>query len=271
MLDLNVVGDTFYYFNDGNKGYSVHQKEAKNVRWHRNLDSAEYTVYVDIWNLSKRDLVPGKKIAWLYESKSYLPKPSKDYFNNINWYLKNFDYIFTHDQLVLKTSDKALFVPANGTWIDDPKIYPKTKMVSMITSNKSFTKGHKLRLDWSKKLASQGVDLYGKGFNFIEKKEQGLCDYMFSVAIENGFYESYFTEKIIDCFATGTIPIYLGSPDIAKFFNPDGIIFLDDNFSVKNLSKDYYYDRLNIIQENLHKAMEFRMPEDFFFNAYFKD
>ena len=33
-----------------------------------------------------------------------------------------------------------------------------------------------------------------------ENKEVGLCDYMFSVVIENGIYETYFTEKILDCF-----------------------------------------------------------------------
>ena len=60
-------------------------------------------------------------------------------------------------------------------------------------------------------------------------KEDGLCDYMFSVAIENGEYETYFTEKILDCFATGTIPVYLRAPDIENHFNMDGIITLSDN------------------------------------------
>ena len=48
------------------------------------------------------------------------------------------------------------------------------------------------------------VDFYGRGFETeIVRKEEGLCDYMFSIAIENASYETYF-EKLLDCFATGT-------------------------------------------------------------------
>ena len=75
--------------------------------------------------------------------------------------------------------------------------------------------GHVTRLDWVDRIGDQ-VDLYGRGFNEIVDKEEGLCDYRFSVAIENGQYKTYFTEKILDCFATGTIPVYLGAPKSLK-------------------------------------------------------
>ena len=48
----------------------------------------------------------------------------------------------------------------------------------------------------------------------------------------------YFTEKLLDCFATGTIPVYLGAPDIGKVFNIDGIITLSDEFDI---SDEVYY------------------------------
>ena len=44
---------------------------------------------------------------------------------------------------------------------------------------------------------------------------------MFSVCIENDVYDTYFTEKILDCFATGTIPIYKGTKNklVIQTFN----------------------------------------------------
>jgi hypothetical protein len=89
---------------------------------------------------------------------------------------------------------------------------------------------------------------------------------MFSVAIENGQYETYFTEKLLDCFATGTIPVYLGAPDIGKVFNSDGIIALSDEFDV---SEELYYSKMNAIKENLEKAKEMEILEDFIYLNYF--
>jgi hypothetical protein len=135
----------------------------------------------------------------------------------------------------------------------------------MISSNKSGSSGYDQRLHWVEKLRNQ-VDLYGRGFNEIEFKEQGLEDYMFSVAIENGKYSTYFTEKILDCFATGTIPIYLGSPDIGDYFNPDGIIDLKDGFE---FSEDIYYEKIDAIKENCEIAKKFELAEDYIYERYF--
>tara|TARA_Y100000592_G_C5474605_1_gene321516 strand:- start:208 stop:387 length:180 start_codon:yes stop_codon:yes gene_type:complete len=53
------------------------------------------------------------------------------------------------------------------------------------------------------------VEKYGSGAgNPIDKKEEGLTNYLFSLAIENSKIDNYFSEKLLDCFATSTIPIY---------------------------------------------------------------
>ena len=36
----------------------------------------------------------------------------------------------------------------------------------------------------------------------------------------------YFSEKLLDCFLAGTIPIYFGHCDLSKHFNMDGVISL---------------------------------------------
>ena len=165
---------------------------------------------------------------------------------------------------MLKIDSKFKWVPAQGFWIKEPRVYEKSKMISFITSNKNFTEGQKTRLSWVEKIGDQ-VDLYGRGFNEIATKEEGLCDYMFSVVIENGIYESYYTEKILDCFATGTIPVYLGSPDIANHFNKDGIIELSDEFDV---SEEIYYSRIDAIKDNLQRVKDMEVLEDFIYKNY---
>jgi len=91
---------------------------------------------------------------------------------------------------------------------------------------------------------------------------------MFSVAIENGQYETYFTEKLLDCFATGTIPVYLGAPDIGDYFNKDGIVDLADEFDV---SEEIYYNKMDAIKDNLERVKDMEILEDFIYLNYFKE
>ena len=235
---FNLVGNTFTHLTNGNKGYSVHGKESKYIEWV--TEGAEDTFYID--NTINDGIQDGRDVEDTYE------------------------IIFTHDQQLLALGDKYQWCPAQGFWIKEPKIYEKSKMISMIASNKAMCEGHKLRLEWVERIGDQ-VDLYGRGFNEIADKEEGLCDYMFSIAIENGQYETYFTEKLLDCFATGTIPIYLGAPDIGEHFNKDGIIELTDEFDV---SEEIYYSKMDAMKDNLERAKEMEVLEDFIYLRYFK-
>jgi len=261
---FNLVGDTFTHLTGGNKGYSVHGKVSKYIEWVNEGGNA--TFYIDnTINQGIQDNRTGSKYLWLLESKFIKPGLVESIIENRELVENTYDVIFTHDQRLLSLGDKFKWVPAQGFWIQEPKIYKKSKMISMISSNKRMCEGHAKRLEWIERIGDQ-VDLYGRGFNEIELKEEGLCDYMFSVAIENGQYETYFTEKLLDCFATGTIPVYLGAPDIGNHFNKDGIIDLTEEFEV---SEEIYYSKMNAIQENLEKAKEMEILEDFIYLNYF--
>ena len=110
--------------------------------------------------------------------------------------------------------------------------------------------------------------LYGRGFNEVKYKEEALADYMFSVAIENA--DNWFTEKLLDCFLTGTVPIYYGTPNIGKWFNTDGMIFLKDGFDIESLDKDLYLSKMDAIKENFEKAKKMEVVEDFIWESYFE-
>lgn len=51
----------------------------------------------------------------------------------------------------------------------------------------------------------------------VASKADVLSRYTFAICFENMVLERWITEKIFDCFFAGTIPIYLGAPDIARW------------------------------------------------------
>jgi hypothetical protein len=260
---ISLVGDTFTHLTNGNFGYSVAGKISNYIEWVK--DTSDLTFYVDGWvGEAFNDDRDTRKFAWLLESNQIIPHVISDVKSNPDKYLNEFELIFTHDQSLITINNKFKWVPAQGFWIKNPMIYDKSKLVSMISSNKRMCAGHIERLIWVEILKDR-VDLFGRGFNEIGSKEEGLCEYMFSVAIENGIYETYFTEKILDCFATGTIPIYLGAPDIGKYFNPNGILSISE---FDTIGEDLYYSKMDAIKENLAIAMSMEVVEDFIYKNY---
>ena len=69
----------------------------------------------------------------------------------------------------------------------------------------------------------------------------------------------------MDCFATGTIPIYYGTPDIGDHFNKDGIIVLDDNFNIYDITVDLYHSKKETIKENFERCMETISADDYIY------
>lgn len=51
----------------------------------------------------------------------------------------------------------------------------------------------------------------------VADKAATLAGYTFSLCFENSILEGWITEKIFDCFYTGTIPVYLGAPDVERW------------------------------------------------------
>ena len=262
MHKYQLIGNTFTHLTGGNKGYSVHGKVSKYIEWDPHEGEVIFYLDEDVHLLDRSDR--RNIYAWLTESRDITPYLI-DYIEKYpDEFIPYFDAIFTHNQDLLEHGDPFKWAPAQGFWIKEAKMYPKSKLVSMISSNKTMTPGHHVRLDWVNKLRDK-VDLYGRGFNEIEFKEEGLCDYMFSVAIENACYSTYFTEKILDCFATGTIPIYLGAPDIGDYFNVDGIITLTEDLDI---SEDLYYSKIDAVKENLELVKQYEIVEDFIYKTY---
>ena len=106
----------------------------------------------------------------------------------------------------------------------------------------------------------EGIPPIGNNENDKEK----LFDSMFSIAIENTKEENYFSEKIIDCLQSKTIPVYFGCPNIGDYFNTEGMILVENENDIINicnsLSPKYYENHKDIIEENYNKSIQYTVP-----------
>lgn len=154
----------------------------------------------------------------------------------------------------------------------------KTKNLSIIDSGKGMTDGHKKRSVVIQNLIRSHVndfDLYGKiangksGKPYVSqlphrKKEGGLLDYRYNLAIENGSTNSYFSEKIVDPLLCWTMPIYWGCKDIDKFLPKGSYIEIDVTKS--GVAKEIIdISKSNLREENIDVISEAR---DLIMNKY---
>lgn len=218
----------------------------------------------------KVDSVNSKiKIAWLYE-----PREIISHIYNVYKTQDKFDYIFTHDQELLKLGSKYIMVPSTGCWIPEQsrKIHNKSKKISFIFSNKNMTYGHRFRQEIYNEFKNE-LDCFGHGAKFVNTKDLALNEYMYSVSIENCYTDNLFTEKLVDCFMTGTVPIYCGCTNVFNFFNKDGIIIFKTIEELRHIlsyiNEDTYNNMKSAIEENFNIASEYCQIEDWIYKNIF--
>jgi hypothetical protein len=238
-------------------------------------EECDYSIYVDNYIIDEGFRNPSTdKIGWLLESPQ-INKSTIDYLvNNLEMVKEHYKYIFTCVDELLNLGAPFTYNISNATpWIlpQNRAIHPKTKLVSMIASTKGWLPGHQNRLNWVDKLKDK-VDLFGTGRpHQLNDKEDGLKDYMFSVSIENDDSDMYFTEKLTDNFVMGTVPVYLGSRKvIEKYFDSNGVIFLEDDPTLSTLTPEKYKSMIPSIKKNFEIAMNLGTSEDDIWINYLK-
>jgi len=282
MNVMTLVGSAF------SSNYSTNSDLLpKKFRW--TLEDTPIKVFVDaaIAHGIPYNKKPGeKKIAWVCESRSifYEWGIKKETFWNpqsVKILENSYDALFFSDREYSKLSPKFhfSFAGSNLPWCKNQQIFDKTKLVSMVASSKRLTSGHLLRHTYAQKFSKQ-IDLFGGAFGSPRigdnnspwpDKSQAINDYMFQIVIENDSYSTYFTEKVTDCFATGTIPVYWGAPDIGNYFNMDGIILLDDKFDISSLTPELYFSKMNAIKDNFERVQKLESADDQLFKLIYKN
>lgn len=149
---------------------------------------------------------------------------------NLYDYALGFPYI-TFDDRYLRLPHYVLYPEAvekalNKHALSDDEYMEHTKFCNYVISNALSAPDRQKMIDILNSYKT--VDSGGKYKNNVggpvPDKTEFEKNYKFTMAFENSSSVGYTTEKIMEAFAGATIPIYYGSPDIAKEFNPKAFI-----------------------------------------------
>ena len=108
----------------------------------------------------------------------------------------------------------------------------KSKLISIVSSNQQMMPGHNKRVSIIQKLQEDYpgiVDVYGRGYQFVDYKAEAMLPYRFHICMENSSVPDYWTEKISDPIIAQCVPIYAGCTNIADYIGKDGYIQFDVN------------------------------------------
>lgn len=268
MVKINIRDKNF-----GGEPSSCHKGANKYVEWCFDNEVVSNSCFIT--DMCLPDILKAKnikrKIAWILEPRAIHPQV----YEWISYNNKLFDFVFTYDTELIERGENFLYYPHGRCWINgEPTTEEKTKLCSIIASSKNFTAGHQLRHSIIQQ-QFKNVDVYGYGYNPVENKRDALDAYYFSITIENSIQSGYWTEKIVDCFATKTIPIFWGDRSVCDHFDEGGIIFFEDNTTLKNIleeidrdGRQIYESKLEAIEENFNRVDQYRIPEDWMYINY---
>lgn len=189
---------------------------------------------------------------------------------NFERYVDAVDIILSHmnpSGFSSSVTDKLYPFLYGSSWIqlEDIGLYPKRKLISIIASSKEIISGHKLRHELIKKYGRH-LDVFGAASHSrLDDKIMALKDHRYSVIVENSIDKYWFTEKLVDAFLTGTVPIYWGAPAVAELFDMQGVLTfadLNDFERVLQVCSDIdYISRLGAVNRNMVLAKSFLNPE----------
>lgn len=216
-----------------------------------------------------RRLYPADIVGvWLVEPRSICPSCYQYVVDHAAF----FDVVLSHDIQFLSEirlrhpngSAAAFFVPFASSFLPPPFMGLhkdiKSQLVSCFVSNKRMLIGHVLRhAVYNDARLRKRVQFYGQGAGHeIDHKADAMAPYMFHIVIENSRASSYYSEKLIDCFLSGTIPLYWGG-HLPAAFERSGVITwntLEDLvLIVSSLSAEEYWSRHSSVVRNYGLAL----------------
>lgn len=253
-------------------------------RYNFGLDTHFYTDN-DIFKMMRKNDSAVRKYAIFGEPRSINKKVYKDFLKaNI---ASDFTKILSFDEEILDRFPNAMLHCGAAPWcymesgdpltFSEKKYESKTKEISMICSGKTYTPLHLVRNAIANRLRNApNVDIYGSYVGRpVRYTSSALDSYRYHIAVENMQSKYYFTEKILNCFISMAVPIYIGASGIGEFFNTDGIIAIStqdvDNIEkiLKQCSVRDYESRLKAIIENYHTALKYLNNDDRLYEMLF--
>lgn len=187
-----------------------------------------------------------------------------------------FDLILTWNQEILDKCRNSKLFPFSASWISNYE-FPSSKQycVTTLVGGKLLSYNHHIRqripdirnlvttipieIFNSKNYPCNSLKDYKQITESVKKNEMFYSQY--HIAIENVTELNCFTEKLIDCFQTKTIPIYIGCPNIDKFFDTRGMLLANDLKDIINIcnsiTPETYNSKLEYVEKNYELSKKY--------------
>lgn len=194
-----------------------------------------------------------------------------------NWQF--YDLILAWDITVLNECPNARLFPMGGVWCRESDTSEKKFAASFLTSwktsdvmskaewlaananHRNYDRRQILFDSLSESVASIPITKH-KSPPYLPSKRSMLVPFQYHIVMENFLAFNWFTEKVNDAFATKTIPIYCGAPNIEKFYDPEGILTFDGSIKsltevLEKLTPEHYESKQAAIEKNFTKALKY--------------
>ena len=228
-----------------------------------NSENPDYIIYGEYYNFEFIEQKYNNAIKIAFYGENKIPDFNRvDYaigFQNINY----LDRYFKRTTLINVLKSRYLNIKNKDFIEKRSKVLNsqiRNKFCAAVISNYESSDG--FRIKFIKELNKyKKVDMGGRFMNNIGNPVKNKIDffssYKFSIAMENSEGEGYISEKILDSFISGTIPIYYGGYNIDEFINPKSFILIRNEKDmiekieyIKKIDNDDNLYR-NILMENL--------------------
>lgn len=230
-----------------------------------------------------------KMVAFLWEPPSVIPRLYESSF------LACFSKIYTWDDSLLNEDRFFKFnYPVFREISPDLPSFEEKKLCTVVCSNLKSSHENELyserrkAIDYFESCEEEGFMFYGRGWDpnqfkryrgAVEDKVETLKQYRFTLCYENiSQIQGYITEKIFDCFAAGSVPIYWGAANIADYI-PKGCFIDRREFTslkelhtfLKEMTEEEYAGHLKeitaFLQSDSAKAFSWDQFGDAFYAA----
>ena len=130
--------------------------------------------------------------------------------------------------------------------------------ISLIASMKNDLEGHKLRhklIALDKSHIHQLLTPLGRAYETFSDMVTALAPFQYSVVIENSIEPHYFSEKLLNCLACKTIPIYWGHESVKQYFDTSNWLFFND--------LEDGYEKIKFVSSGRHIVSQDKIHENY--------
>jgi alpha(1,3/1,4) fucosyltransferase len=258
------------------------------------IENANSIIFIDMPSEDNAYLIKAISLGiplYLYVWESIIVN-ERNFNKNLHQY---FEKIFTYDdsvidnnkyvkvaysfrlpknlEIIQKTSNFCCLISGNKFSNHSFELYSERTKIIRWFENNHHEKFHLYGQGWNKKIPAKTI--IDRAFNkfpifnrnkpkcykgTVENKIETHRDYNFSICFENSSgIDGYITEKIFDVLQSGSIPIYLGAPNISNYIPKN--CFIDyRNFDSIGELYDYLINlnevEIRLFRENIKKLFK---------------